>query len=69
MDAVATVLLGALALYVAIGLAVAAIFLLFGVTAVAGAPASVGARILFLPGAVALWPIVLSRWLKLRNAR
>jgi hypothetical protein len=69
MDAIATILLGALALYVAIGLVVAAIFLLFGVTTVAAAPATVGARILFLPGAVALWPIVLSRWLKLRGIR
>jgi hypothetical protein len=28
------------------------------------APVSLGARILILPGAVALWPYVLTRWLK-----
>jgi hypothetical protein len=67
MDLIVTVLFGALALYVAIGLVVAPAFVIFGLTAVHAA-ATVGARILFLPGAVALWPIVLSRWLKARNA-
>jgi hypothetical protein len=68
MDAVATILLGALALYLAVGLVAGLAFVVFGVTAVQSAPATVGARILFLPGAVALWPIVLSRWLRSRSS-
>ena len=30
---------------------------------------TLGARILLLPGAAALWPYVLMRWLKARQAR
>ena len=30
----------------------------------AGTPVTIGARILFVPGAAALWPIVLRRWLR-----
>jgi len=60
------VLLLALALYAAAGLAVAVAFLAFGVTRVLPAPAAVtlGARIMLFPGAVALWPYVLIRWLR-----
>jgi hypothetical protein len=32
-------------------------------------PVTVGARILLLPGAFVLWPLVLARWLKSRGAR
>ena len=32
------------------------------------ATASLGARILFIPGAMALWPCVLVRWLRVRAA-
>ena len=41
-------------------------FLVFGVTRVLPEPAPVtlGARILLFPGAAALWPYVLVRWLK-----
>ena len=58
------VLIG-LALYVAAGIAVAAAFVAFGVTRVLPepVPVSVGARILIFPGAAALWPYVLVRWL------
>ena len=42
---------------------------MFGVTAVQTAPVTLGARILLLPGATALWPLVLSRWLKSRRPR
>jgi hypothetical protein len=69
MDVFATVLVGALALYVAVGLATALAFVIFGVTRVQPAPVTVGARVLLLPGAAALWPLVLSRWLKSRRAR
>jgi hypothetical protein len=56
----------ALALYPAAGTVIAAAFLVFGVTRVLPAPASItlGARILLFPGALALWPYVLVRWLK-----
>jgi hypothetical protein len=58
------VLIG-LALYAAAGIAVAAAFVAFGVTRVlpGPVPVSVGARILIFPGAAALWPYVLVRWL------
>ena len=58
------VLIG-VALYAAAGIAVAAAFVAFGVTRVLPepVPVSVGARILIFPGAAALWPYVLVRWL------
>ena len=56
--------LNALALYAAIGAAVALAFVAFGVTRVQTAGMTLGARILILPGAAALWPYVLFRWLK-----
>jgi hypothetical protein len=60
------IVLMALALYAAAGIAVAAAFVAFGVTRVLPepVPVSVGARILIFPGAAALWPYVLVRWLK-----
>jgi hypothetical protein len=65
MSAAETVL-GALAAYAAIGLVTALAFVAFGVVRVLPhpAPVSFGARILLLPGAAALWPYVLGRWLK-----
>jgi hypothetical protein len=30
---------------------------------------TLGARILLLPGAVALWPLILSRWFKARSSQ
>jgi hypothetical protein len=59
------VLIG-LALYAVAGIAVAAAFVAFGVTRVLPepVPVSVGARILIFPGAAALWPYVVVRWLK-----
>jgi hypothetical protein len=58
------VLIG-VALYAAAGIAVAAAFVAFGVTRVLPepVPVSVGVRILIFPGAAALWPYVLVRWL------
>ena len=64
MDMVAAILFGALVLYVAVGLMIAIAFVVSGVTRVQSAPVTVGARILLFPGATALWPIVLTRWLK-----
>ena len=57
-------LLNALALYAIVGVVTALAFAAFGVTRVQPAPLSLGARILILPGAAALWPYVLMRWLK-----
>ena len=56
----------ALGVYLVAGVAVAAGFVVFGVTRVLPErlPVTVGARILLIPGAAALWPYVLARWLK-----
>jgi hypothetical protein len=64
-------LLDALALYAAIGIVTALAFVMFGVTRVLPepAPVSLGARILILPGSVALWPYVLARWIRAGRAR
>jgi hypothetical protein len=55
-----------LAFYAAIGLAVGIAFLATGASRVLPGAASFtpGARLLILPGAAALWPYVLIRWLK-----
>jgi hypothetical protein len=60
-----TILLYAFVLYLAAGVAVGFAFICFGVTRVLEHPASVsaGARILLFPASVALWPIILRRWL------
>jgi hypothetical protein len=62
-------LLDALALYAAIGVVTALAFVAFGVTRVQPAPVSLGARILILPGAAALWPWVLGRWIAIALRR
>jgi hypothetical protein len=60
------IVLLALALYAAMGVAIAAAFLVFGVTRVLPdpVPVTLGARIMLFPGTAALWPYVLIRWLK-----
>ena len=65
------ILLYCLALYVLAGVITAVAFVIFGVTQVLPHSTTVttGARILLLPGAAALWPFVLFRWLKSRRAR
>jgi hypothetical protein len=63
MDMIAAILVGALVVYVAIGLLAGLAFVVVGVARVQPAPVTIGARILLLPGAVALWPLVTSRWL------
>ena len=57
-------LLSLLALYAAVGVVTALAFVTFGITRVQPTPVSLGARILILPGAAALWPYVLTRWLR-----
>jgi hypothetical protein len=65
------ILLYGLALYVLVGLVIAVSFVSFGVTQVLPPSATVtlGARVLFLPGAAVLWPYVLVHWLKSRGNR
>jgi hypothetical protein len=64
------ILLYALELYLLIGLATALAFVSFGIAHVLphGMTASLGARLLIIPGAAALWPYVLMRWLQARGA-
>ena len=69
MEAIATTFAIVLALYVAAGFITGLAFVVFGVTTVQSAPVTVGARILLLPAATALWPLVLSRWLRSRRPR
>ena len=69
MDAIATTFAIGLALYLAAGFVTGLAFVIFGVTTVQSAPVTVGARILLLPAATALWPLVLSRWLRSRRPR
>ena len=64
MNTAATLVVGGVALYAVIGLAVAAAFIAIGIDRVLESPADVspGARMLIFPGAAALWPYVLKRW-------
>ena len=64
MHSLVALLLNALALYAVVGVVTALAFVLFGVTRVQPAPVSPGARVLILPGAAALWPYVVARWLR-----
>ncbi len=64
MHPVVAFLLSALGVYAVIGAVTAAAFVTFGVTRVQPAAVSLGARILLLPGAAALWPYVLLRWIR-----
>jgi hypothetical protein len=58
-----------LALYAAAGVVAALAFVSVGVGQVVQPPmpATLGARMLWLPGAFALWPYVLVRWWKARS--
>ena len=59
----------AAALYVAVGVVFALAFLTVGVTRALPEPipVSAGARILFIPVSIVLWPLVLARWLKAKE--
>jgi hypothetical protein len=60
-------LLYLLVAYAAVGSLVALAFVIVGATQVQTMPVTVGARILLLPGAFVLWPLVVARWLKSRG--
>ena len=68
---IAAILLSALAFYLAAGIVIGVLFVLFGVTRALAQPTAVtiGARILLLPGSILLWPFVLGRWLQSKNRR
>jgi len=59
----ATILGYVLVAYAVTGLCVALGFVTFGLQRVVSASYTLGARILIVPGAFALWPYVLCRWL------
>ena len=62
-------ILSGLALYAVAGVVTALAFVSVGISQVLHPPmpATIGARILLLPGAFALWPYVLMRWRKARS--
>jgi hypothetical protein len=65
----AMILLYLLAAYAAAGVVTALAFVLIGVTQVQPLPVTLPARVLLLPGAFALWPLVLARWRQSRRLR
>jgi hypothetical protein len=69
MDAIAMIIAVGVGGYVAIGLIVGLAFVAVGVTIVQTAPVTLGARVLLLPAATALWPLILSRWFQSRRLR
>ena len=66
MSMIAALALYASALYVSLGICVALAFVFSGVTRILPQPATVTvpARLLLFPGAAALWPVVVRRWLQ-----
>jgi hypothetical protein len=60
-----------IAAYLAVGLVAALAFVTFGVTRLLPhpSPVSIGARVLLIPGATALWPYVVLRWIKSGHGR
>ena len=56
-------------LYAALGLVFAIAFLTQGVARIDehAAGAGLGFRLLILPGVVALWPVLLNRWIRARS--
>jgi hypothetical protein len=69
MDMLAMAVAVAMGCYGVAGLMVGLAFVARGISAVQTAPVTFGARVLLLPAAAALWPLVLSRWLQSRRPR
>jgi hypothetical protein len=67
MLASAMTILWVLAAYLAIGFMTALAFVSIGAQQVTHSSFTLGARLLLLPGATALWPYVLVRWAKARR--
>lgn len=59
-----------LAIYLVIGLIIAIPFAFLAAGKILDEPAdmTVGARILIIPGAAVVWPVVLTRWLRVGSA-
>ena len=66
MSFIAALALYTSALYAVLGICVGLAFVVLGVTRVLPQPVTVTipARVLLFPGAVALWPVVMRRWLQ-----
>ena len=66
MSLIGAIVVYALAVYVLLGIGVGLAFVFGGVTRILPQPATVTipARMLLFPGAVALWPAVVRRWLQ-----
>jgi hypothetical protein len=67
----ASVIMYGFALYAAAGVVTALAFVSVGLSQVLHppVPATLGARILLLPGAFAMWPYILYRWRRARSGR
>lgn len=63
---IADIILALAAIYLGCGLLLGLPFVLWGVGRVdaSSAGARLGFRLIILPGAIALWPWILSRWLR-----
>jgi hypothetical protein len=61
----------AFALYLAVGVVVGLLFVIFGAAEALPhpMPVSAGARALLLPGSILLWPVVLGRWRQSKSRR
>jgi len=68
---IAALVLAVLGVYLAFGVVFAIAFQTRGLAAIdnAAARGSRGFRIVITPGVIALWPILLRRWLRVRGAR
>jgi hypothetical protein len=62
----AVILVDLLKAYLAMGLLFAAVFLALGITRVdpAAKHSALGFKLIVLPGAAALWPVLLVRWIR-----
>ena len=71
LSSMAGVILYGLLLYAAAGVVTALAFVSVGLSQVVHppVPATLGARLLLLPGAFALWPYILIRWRRARSRR
>lgn len=65
-ESLATALVLVLAVYAGIGVPFAVVFVLLGVQRIdpAARGATRGFRMMILPGSVALWPLLLLRWVR-----
>ncbi len=62
----AVILVDLLEAYLALGLLFAAVFLALGISRVDSAAkcSGLGFKLIVLPGAAALWPVLLARWIR-----